>query len=284
MAMALAEQLAHCTVRIEVDTVSGVHGYGTGFHFRFARIGQTFVPAVVTNRHVVDGAVRGRFKVTLASPEGEPDYRQHETFEIPDFERRWVRHPDPAIDLCALAVAPLFAAVEQVGRRLFHTSLDMTIIPSNADVDDLTSIEDVVMVGYPNGIWDERHNMPVIRRGSTATNPRLDWNGKPEFLIDAACFGGSSGSPVFLFNQGGYVTRSGGTVLGTSRVKLLGVLYAGPQQTLEGEMRVVDIPTIETSVPVTHIPMNLGMVVKAHKLVELDAIFTDWAQRAAINA
>ncbi len=44
------------------------------------------------------------------------------------------------------------------------------------------------MIGYPNGIWDEANNMPIIRRGITATHPNFNYNGKPEFMIDAACF------------------------------------------------------------------------------------------------
>lgn len=52
------------------------------------------------------------------------------------------------------------------------------------------------MVGYPDGIWDEFNNQPIVRRGITATHPKNDFNGKGEFLIDAVCFPGSSGSPV----------------------------------------------------------------------------------------
>jgi len=71
------------------------------------------------------------------------------------------------------------------------------------------------MVGYPVGIWDSANNMPVIRRGITATHPGKDYEGKSEFMIDAACFPGSSGSPVFLFNLGSYPQKAGGIVIGT---------------------------------------------------------------------
>ena len=49
---------------------------------------------------------------------------------------------------------------------------------------------------------DEVNNKPVVRKGITATDIRLDYNGRKEFLIDAACFHGSSGSPVFLRKMG----------------------------------------------------------------------------------
>lgn len=65
------------------------------------------------------------------------------------------------------------------------------------------------MIGYPNGLWDSQNNLPIIRRGITATSVKKDYNGKKEFLIDAAVFPGSSGSPVFIFNEGSYSVPGG---------------------------------------------------------------------------
>jgi hypothetical protein len=140
-------------------------------------------------------------------------------------------------------------------------------------------MEDITMVGYPNGIWDQVNNMPVIRRGISATHPNVDWNGKPEFLIDAACFPGSSGSPVFLFNHGSYPERGGATVMG-HRLKLLGILYAGPQQTVTGEIKIINVPTQNVPLAVSAIPMNLGMVIKATKLEAFEVIFEGLLQNA----
>jgi len=55
---------------------------------------------------------------------------------------------------------------------------------------ELSAIEDIIMIGYPDGIWDSINNQPIIRRGITATQPKNNFNGKQEFLIDAACFPG----------------------------------------------------------------------------------------------
>lgn len=174
-----------------------------------------------------------------------------------------------------MPIAPLLSAATAAGKQLFYVSLDKSLIPTDAELADMTMMEDVVMIGYPNGIWDQAHNMPVMRRGVTATHPNLDWNGNAEFLIDAACFPGSSGSPVFLFNQGGYTTKSGGTMIGPSRIKLLGILYAGPQHTVTGEIKIVKVPTVDKPISVASIPNNLGMIIKAKKLMELDEIFTE---------
>jgi hypothetical protein len=264
-----SEQLAHCTVRIEVETASG-RGTGTGFFFQFVETDEQHVPVIVTNKHVVAGALKGKFHVTITGPDGNPDYVAHEVYELDNFQQRWVPHPDPDVDLCAMPIGPLVSAAKQQRKQLFYVLIDKSLIPTEDELAGMTAMEDVTMVGYPNGIWDQKHNMPVLRRGITATHPRLDWNGKPEFLIDAACFPGSSGSPVFLFNMGSYPVKGGGIVLG-SRVKLLGVLYAGPQHTVAGEIKIVPVPTVDKAVAVSSIPNNLGMIIKARKLSELDA-------------
>jgi hypothetical protein len=270
--LAPSEQIAHSTVRIEVETADGKRGTGTGFFFSFARQADKYVPTIITNKHVVEGAARGRFHLSTADAEGNPVYSSHEVFQFEGFQRFWISHPDDDIDLCAMPIAPILERANQTGKRLFFIQLDMALVPSAEDLAQLTAMEDILMAGYPNGIWDEKNNMPVLRRGVSATHPNLDWNGKPEFLIDAACFPGSSGSPVFLFNLGGYAAKTGGMVIG-SRLKLLGVLYAGPQHTVEGEIRIVKVPTLERPVAVSTIPNNLGIVVKARKLEAFETLF-----------
>ena len=107
------------------------------------------------------------------------------------------------------------------------------------EISNLGALEEIVMVGYPIGLWDAANNMPLFRRGITATHPNIDYEGRPDFVIDAACFPGSSWSPALLFNQGAYTTRQG-TYLGSPRLKLLGVLYAGPQFTASGNAVQLD--------------------------------------------
>src|SRR5258708_571264 len=236
--LAPSEQIAHSAVRIEIENADGQRGTGTGFFCSFANQGDKHVPVIVTNKHVVDGAVRGRFHLSTANADGNPVYTAHEVFAFEEFQQYWVPHPEEEVDLCVMPIAPILERANQAGKLLFFVQLDMSLVPSAEELFNLTVMEDIVMAGYPSGIWDEKNNMPVLRRGITATHPNLDWNGRPEFLIDAACFPGSSGSPVFLFNLGGYAAKTGGMVIG-SRLKLLAVLYAGPQHTVEGQIRIV---------------------------------------------
>lgn len=266
-----AEQLIHSTVRIECETVDGV-ATGTGFFYGAMDDGMQHVPVIVTNKHVIAGAQRGWFHLTSIAPDGSPKIGQHTRIEVSDFEKRWFPHPASEVDLTVMPINPLLQEAEAAGYRFFFIKLDKSLLLSASELADLSALEDVVMIGYPNGIWDSTNNLPVVRRGVTATHPNRDYEGRQEFMIDAACFPGSSGSPVFLYNIGSWANRQGATIMGGVRVKLLGVLYAGPQHTATGEVRIVNIPTKDTPVAISRIPNNLGLIIKASRLLEFDAV------------
>lgn len=79
-----AETLAYSTVRIETEIGGGGTATGTGFFYRLAEEGERFIPVIVTNKHVVEGATRGRFKLTLRTSDGKPDRLNHATFILDD--------------------------------------------------------------------------------------------------------------------------------------------------------------------------------------------------------
>jgi len=103
-------------------------------------------------------------------------------------------------------------------RHCFYISLDKSLISTCQQLSDFSALEEILMVGYPNGIWDNVNNKPILRKGVTATHPNFDYCGKKEIMIDAACFPGSSGSPVFIFNEGSYRDKRGNMYMGASRV------------------------------------------------------------------
>lgn len=65
MDLSPAEQFAHSTVRIECDLVGGGLGAGTGFFYSLDRNGEQHIPVIITNKHVVQGAAKGRVLLTL---------------------------------------------------------------------------------------------------------------------------------------------------------------------------------------------------------------------------
>lgn len=132
-------------------------------------------------------------------------------------------HPDPDVDICVMPVEPLRRQSADAGRDPFATPLRDALIPTDEALTGLSAMEEVVMVGYPIGLWDAANNFPILRRGHTASHPATNFQGKPQGLVDMACFPGSSGSPILIINEGGYATPNGFSV-GT-RIHFLGVLF-----------------------------------------------------------
>jgi len=137
------------------------------------------------------------------------------------------------------------------------------LIPTQDEIDELDAVEDVIFVGYPNGIWDSENNLPVTRRGITATPIAIDYRNEPKFLIDASVFPGSSGSPVFLYNNTGTFAMKGkGTVFG-GRIMFLGLVASVFFREEAGRIEMVDVPTGMEPIPVVRQMINLGIVFKA---------------------
>lgn len=270
-----SEQITYSTVRIECDYRDQTSGTGTGFFFRFLEDEATgsHVPVVITNKHVINGATKGRLIFTKANVNNEPLDTQHFEVYLDNFETFWREHPDENIDLCAMPIAPFLTEANKKGERLFYISLDKSILPTAQQLSDFSALEEILMVGYPNGIWDNVNNKPILRKGVTATHPNFDYCGKKEIMIDAACFPGSSGSPVFIFNEGGYRDKRGNMFMGSSRVILLGVLYAGSQHTAQGDIQIVNVPTVDRPIAISRIPNNLGLIIKSERILELEKLF-----------
>jgi hypothetical protein len=264
------DELVHITVRIETAGSKG-NGSGTGFIMNLCQDDAGCVPVIVTNKHVINGAHIGQFHMTRAkAPDmAEPDLGNNVPIPMANFESLWIKHPNPDVDLAVLPIAPVLLEARQRGITVFYRAIPTFLIADDAELRNLLAIEDVIMIGYPNGLWDEKSNYPIVRRGITATPPGNRFNGRPEFVVDCACFPGSSGSPVLLFNPSSYFDKNGTINLGGGRVKLLGVLWGGPQYNAVGELHVVPVPTANASsknVALSSIPMNLGYCVRAEEL------------------
>lgn len=270
--LTVAEQLMHSTVRIECRKTDNTISTGTGFFFKFLDDGQSHVPVIVTNKHIIEGSVTGAFHITRAKGDA-PDFGNHLKCEIENFAGCWLPHPKEDIDLAIFPVGPILNQASASGTIFFWKSLDPSLIPKAGQIEDLTGMDSIVMIGYPNGLWDSKNNMPILRSGSTATHPKLDYEGKPIFLIDCACFPGSSGSPVMVYDPAGYRTRSGDLKLGQERLLLLGVLFAGPQHMIEGRIKEIDLAEFaRVSKSFSQIPNNLGFVIKSSALSEFEPL------------
>jgi hypothetical protein len=174
-----------------------------------------------------------------------------------------------------MPIAQLIEDTKAKNIELFYIALSIENLPTKEDLEDLTALEELIMIGYPNGIWDSYNNKPIIRKGITATHPSLDYNNRKEFVIDMACFPGSSGSPVFLLSEGSYTSKiTGSLMIGSSKFFLLGTLYAGPQHNVIGQ--IVSVPISTKPITFSTIPNNLGFVIKHDRILELEEQFKNF--------
>ncbi len=186
-----------------------------------------------------------------------------------EFEQWWIFPEDQEIDLAIAPFPKLLRIMESKGQKIYYQSISESLIPGPQDVDALDALEEIVFIGYPSGIWDSSNNLPVVRRGTTATPIAINYENKKQFLIDASVFEGSSGSPVFLYDQGGtHRTKSGGTATGT-RFFFLGVLSRGFYREDDGRIEMAPVPTALEPIAKTKQMINLGVVIKSQTVIEL---------------
>lgn len=163
--MQLSEQLLHTTIRIEASLPSGECSVGTGFFFKFCDDGKTFVPAVVTNKHVVKGGYEYRVIFSRADENGNL-LNINERLTMRGSDSDWISHPDENVDLCVLPIGPALNGFIQAGKHLLTIPLSLELLPTKTLIKDMGCMEEVTMIGYPNGIWDEANNLPIVRRES----------------------------------------------------------------------------------------------------------------------
>jgi hypothetical protein len=219
----MAEQMLFCTVRIEAynDESSSI---GTGFFFGYNLPDGREIPLLVTNRHVVEEYHTGKIKFTLMR-DGAPILGEYYEKTFNSFNHMWFFHPDKDIDIAILPLGVHIRDIIESDIKIFSIGIPKEAIPTIEKINEFDAIEEIVFVGYPNGLWDSTNNLPIIRRGISATPISINFEGKPVFLVDASVFNGSSGSPVFLYNKGTISDRHGNITIG-SRLILLGILSA----------------------------------------------------------
>ena len=211
-------QLLECTVRID----TGIKGSrspegGTGFITSYEH--SSFL---VTNRHVVADAARLRLEFLTRGDSNKLDAPKKISVDVSDVQRSFVFHEDPRVDVAVMPFSGIIDMYKKKRTPLRYRSIPPEIYLNRSKSKDMLVIEEVIVIGYPRLLRDEQTLTPIVRKGITATPIGQDFHAFRGFLIDAAIFEGSSGSPVFLYNAGPY-TVPGGIALG-GRLVFLGIL------------------------------------------------------------
>ena len=176
-----------------VTTMLGKQALTNATGFFFERDRQLFV---VTSRHVVlDEASKhypDRIEIELhVDPQNLGETVQ---FSIPlyrDGKSIWREGLDSAgaIDVVALALER-----EALPDKLLMQAFTPANLVSKLDLVEMGS--SVLIVGFPLGVHDELHRLPVARQSVIASAFGIRFQGKGYFLTDARLHRGTSGAPV----------------------------------------------------------------------------------------
>lgn len=214
-------------------------------------------PALVTNKHVMADARQLTAHFINKKPEAdEPDLGNESHVDMaPGLV---IGHPDDRVDVAVIPLGPIW---EPITQHCFTRTLPMSLLATEIDGLYVDAIEEVTFVGYPNGHRDPKHFTPIVRRRITATPIDLDMGGDPAFLIDGSVFGGSSGSPVFLWAEGSHRV-SGGLAIGT-RIALVGIIAKTMIRESQLPLEVASAPHVRIATE-----LNLGVAFNARAIRE----------------
>lgn len=232
IAMAI-EHLSMITTPVILLKGDKVVSQGTGFYYEQKGSAQDVILFLVTNYHVLTGYspketnppkgdnIIFYFHKDIKNP---GDVKQ---ISLPLFTKNgkaiWLRSKEfPHADI---AIIPLAASLyDDVIVSVISedwTKRDIKVRPTST----------ITLIGYPYGYYDKKNWLPVWKTGSIASEPDVDFEGKPLFLVDISAFPGMSGSPAFAIAYGAYETIAGPTTAGHVQ-KFLGV-YASMQMLKE---------------------------------------------------
>lgn len=253
----ITEQLLFSTIRLQTS-----QGIGTGFYFLFEMDSTKKVPVFITNKHVINNLDEVTFSLHFAE-EGQPS---REVITI-TYKSDWKFHNK--YDLAFTFTNPLFEQIKrEYGKDIFLIPLTENLIWNNEKLENLSAVENVLMCGYPIGLYDEKNVLPLIRSGVTASHPATDFNGKKIGVVDMACFPGSSGSPILIVNEGSYTDKKKNAIVIGSRVIFLGILFSGPIYNSEGKIVIREIPTRQEVISLTPQMINLGYYIKSEVILD----------------
>lgn len=216
----IGTQLLFTTVHLWVENNNGSKSTGTGFIYTVpSKVEGATLPFLVTNHHVTKDASRVLVEF-IEGKDNKPNCEEKLRVEIDGGQFK--QFVDQENDLVLLPIAPILNQFQSAGKQLFYRTIEPQMVPETSVVNELGAIEDVTFIGYPSGIYDHKNSSPLVRRGITSSPIWNNFKGEKCFLIDAGVFPGSSGSPVFIFNQGSFPSK-GGLVAGT-RLLFIGVI------------------------------------------------------------
>jgi hypothetical protein len=261
---------------------------GTGFLYATTKPNGKDVDTLflVTNYHVVTGneplsnmrAQGDRLQFYFHASREDPS--NYFPVNIPLYTRTnepiWIQSKQfPEADVVLVPIVP--ALFENRGQLYTfseeHMLVDMKMRPTSQ----------ATLLGYPYGFFDTRNFLPVWKTGHLATEPNVDFQGQPVFLVDVSAFPGMSGAPVVGVSNGVYESENGSMMSGVQR-KLLGIFSAMRMVKTRPAIDSSGQP-IDTATPAPGDSLQLGYVWKAQLIADIARGFNriEWEERVWKN-
>lgn len=227
------DHLSLTTTPVILRNGGTVVSQGTGFYFISGDENQQRL-FLVTNYHVVTGSSPTERKTPIGNNivfqfhNSEEHSGDVKSVEIPLYTKQgkpiWItNNSTPDADMVVIPI-PTFlynGCVVKCISEQWASSGNLRIRPTSS----------VTLIGYPYGFYDTKNALPIYKTGCVASEPYIDFEGMPSFLIDISAFPGMSGSPAFAIAYGIYENEEGNSVAGGAR-RFLGI-YASMQMLKE---------------------------------------------------
>ncbi|MGA1819383.1 MAG: hypothetical protein ACMUHU_00075 [Thermoplasmatota archaeon] len=257
--LSILERLFFTTIRLSGLDENDNEMFATAFFFNHRKAGKDHL-FLVANGHSVNEMERCTLKFH-SRKRGGPDLGNTVELKVDDFWKSWHNHPND-LDIAVMPVSPLHELLMEKGAKVYIQSISSDLIPSKRELaEEIQPLEDVYFIGYPNDIYDKVNYLPVARKGTTATPLTVDFEGNPWFLLDGAIFPGSSGSPVMMIDQNGYIDRHNRFVP-VRRVFFLGILRSAYTYIDERDRRKSKPKVVYRQM------MDLGVIMRSSALRE----------------
>jgi hypothetical protein len=148
---------------------------------------------LITNRHVLVDEDKGYFPnvVRIRLHVNQSDIKQNEYYDIPLYtktKKMWIES-DAIADVVAIPIE--INKLPQGSIIMSYNAFNLLKPNIQLHVGD-----DIVVMGYPFGVYDDIHNLPILRDGIIASAYPIPFRGMPYFLVDSYLEKGISGSPV----------------------------------------------------------------------------------------
>lgn len=234
------DHLIYSTVQLLTDT-----GEGTGLLADLTFESGTCVPVVITNTHVIESNQNIEIIFTLQNKDGKYTTCKYKLQNVVD---KCICHEK--YDLCAIPLSLIFKSTYSMNRAIVASFISINEIAIADDFLKCDSIEDVYVIGYPNAFRDSKNNLPLARKGITATPLFADYEGDKKFLVDSGIIEGNSGSPVYFKTNTGF--------------KLAGIICASKKMSIEIQKNGINDNGL-----CCWIPTGIGIAIKGQAILDL---------------